>query len=196
MNKDCFVFIGDSLTYGYGVNKTNNWVENLNSLQSLNIINKGINGDTTTNMLNRFTEDVISYYPKKIFIMGGTNDFLSNRPLNSVLENIELMLKESLTITKDVLIGIPPIILKEDAKRLFMPSPTYDYCENQLPLLRKSLIDLCTIYNVNFIDFYKITLENYKSNIFIDGIHLNPRGQTLLLNEFITILKKISDNNN
>ncbi len=196
MNKDCFVFIGDSLTYGYGVNKTNNWVENLNSLQSLNIINKGINGDTTTNMLNRFTEDVISYYPKKIFIMGGTNDFLSNRTLNSVLENIELMLKESLTITKDVLIGIPPIILKEDAKRLFMPSPTYDYCENQLPLLRKSLIDLCTIYNVNFIDFYKITLENYKSNIFIDGIHLNPRGQTLLLNEFITILKKISDNNN
>jgi acyl-CoA thioesterase I len=195
LNKDYFVFIGDSLTYGYGVNKTDNWVENLKSLQSLNIINKGINGDTTTNMLNRFTEDVISYYPKKIFIMGGTNDFLSNRPLNSVLENIELMLKEALTITRDVFIGIPPIILKEDAKRLFMPSPTYDYCENQLPLLRKSLINLCTRYNVNFIDFYKITLENYKSNIFIDGIHLNLKGQTFLLNEFMVILEKLSYNN-
>lgn len=191
MQKNSFVFIGDSLTYGYGVNKNNNWVESLNPFIPLDIINKGINGNTTTDMLNRFTEDVISYSPKKIFIMGGTNDFLSNRSLYSVLDNLELMLKEALTITKDVIIGIPPIIIKEDAYRLFMQSSTYDYCEKQLQLLGKSIIELCNKYTVTYVDFYSLTFKFSSNNIFIDGIHLNNNGQNLLLNEFKQLLKNM-----
>ncbi|MCR1953018.1 GDSL-type esterase/lipase family protein [Clostridium sp. DSM 100503] len=191
MQKNSFVFIGDSLTYGYGVNKNNNWVESLNPFIPLDIINKGINGNTTTDMLNRFTEDVISYSPKKIFIMGGTNDFLSNRSLDSVLDNLELMLKEALTITKDVIIGIPPIIIKEDAYRLFMQSSTYDYCEKQLQLLGKSIIELCNKYTVTYVNFYSLTFKFSSNNIFIDGIHLNNNGQNLLLNEFKQLLKNM-----
>lgn len=193
MIRDSFVFIGDSLTYGYGVNKNINWVESLESFESLEIINKGINGNTTTDMLNRFTEDVMSFYPKKIFIMGGTNDFLSNRSLNSVLDNLELMLKEALPITKDVIIGIPPIILKEDAYRLFMPSSTYDYCEKQLPLLRNSIIELCDKYKVYYVDFYSATFKLLSNNIFTDGIHLNNTGQAVLLNEFKQLLENMDN---
>src|SRR5699024_7369523 len=101
--------------------------KNSNDAKDSNIINKGINGNTTTDMLNRFTEDVTILNPKKIFIMGGTNDLLSNRPINMIIANIELMIKESLTKTKYVIIGIPPKIIKEDAYKLFMPSLTYDY---------------------------------------------------------------------
>lgn len=193
MLKNSFVFIGDSLTYGYGVNKSNNWVERLKPYISLDIINKGINGNTTTDMLNRFTEDVISYYPNKIFIMGGTNDFLSNRSLNTVLDNLELMLKEALTITKDIIIGIPPIIIKEDAYRLFMPSSTYDYCEKQLSLLRHSIIKLCDKYKINYVDFYSLTFKFSSNNIFTDGIHLNNNGQSLLFNEFKQLLKNMDN---
>lgn len=191
MKKDSFVFIGDSITYGYGVNKNHNWVESLMPFTALNIINKGINGNTTVDMLNRFTEDVISFSPTKIFIMGGTNDFLSNRSLNSILDNLELMIKEALNITKDIIIGIPPVILKEDAYKLFMPSSTYDYCEKQLPLLRNSIIDLCKRYKVYYVDFYNTTFKLISKDIFIDGIHLNQKGQTFLLNEFMQVLKKM-----
>lgn len=190
---DYFVFIGDSLTYGYKVSKSVNWVENLKSFQPLTIINKGINGNTTTDMLNRFTEDVVSINPKKIFIMGGSNDFLSNRSLNSVLDNLELMIKESLTITKEIILGIPPMILKEDAKNLFIPSLTYDYCEKQLPLLRDSIIDLCDKYDIYYVDFYTTTSNFSSNNIFIDGIHLNSTGQTLLLEEFKNTLKNMDN---
>lgn len=188
MQYDNFIFIGDSLTFGYGINKNKSWVEsfkNSNSAEYLNIINKGINGNTTTDMLNRFTEDVIMLNPKKIFIMGGTNDLLSNRPLNLIIDNIELMIKESLTKTKYVIIGIPPRIIKEDAYRLFMPSLTYDYCEKNLPLLREKLIDLCKKYKINYVDFYSLTLNLNKEKIFIDGIHFNEIGHKLLLNEFL-----------
>ncbi|MBD7915144.1 GDSL family lipase [Clostridium sp. Sa3CUN1] len=182
-----FVLIGDSLTFGYGVSKSNSWVEGLkNYIISKNInytiFNKGINGNTTTDMLNRFTEDVINLNPNKIFIMGGTNDLLSNRQVSSIVDNIELMIKESLSKTNDIIIGIPPRIIKEDAKRLFMPSLTYDYCEKNLENLKVALINLCNNYNVKFIDFYSLTLNN---NIYIDGIHFNNEGHKIFLEEFI-----------
>ena len=183
-----FVLIGDSLTFGYGINKSNSWVEGLkkhlmsNEL-NYNILNKGINGNTTTDMLNRFTEDVIDLNPNKIFILGGTNDLLSNHSINSIIDNIELMIKEGLSKTKDITIGIPPRIIKEDAKRLFIPSLTYDYCEENLKRLQEDLITICNNYNVKFIDFYSLTLNN--KSIYIDGIHFNSEGHKLFLNEFI-----------
>ncbi|WP_291707808.1 GDSL-type esterase/lipase family protein, partial [Clostridium sp.] len=150
--------------------------------------NKGINGNTTTDMLNRFTEDVTMLSPKAIFIMGGTNDLLSNRPLVQITENIELMLKEALTKTNNIFIGIPPKIIKEDAYRLFMASPTYDYCESNLPKLREELIKLCNNYKVKYIDFYNMSLSLNSSEIFIDGIHFNEEGHKLLFNEFLKAL--------
>lgn len=194
MNYNNFIFIGDSLTFGYGVPKNKNWIELfknyiLSSNIDISVINKGINGNTTTDMLNRFTEDVIMFDPNKIFIMGGSNDLLSNRPISSIISNIELMIIESLSKTKEIIIGIPPRIIKEDAYKLFMPSLTYDYCESNLPNLRNDLINLCKKYSIKYIDFYDLTLKAASNEIFIDGIHLNPRGQRLFFRELIRILQ-------
>ncbi len=193
MNSNNFIFIGDSLTFGYGVPKNKCWIElfkkySLSSNMNFSIINKGINGNTTTDMLNRFTEDVTMLNPKSVFIMGGTNDLLSNRPLNSILDNIELMLKEALTKTNNIFIGIPPRIIKEDAYKLFMPSSTYDYCETNLPKLREGLIKLSKNYKIKYIDFYNMSLILDQKEIFLDGIHFNEKGHKLIFNEFIKIL--------
>ena len=193
MNSNNFIFIGDSLTFGYGVPKNKCWIElfkkySLSSNMNFSIINKGINGNTTTDMLNRFTEDVTMLNPKSVFIMGGTNDLLSNRPLNSILDNIELMLKEALTKTNNIFIGIPPRIIKEDAYKLFMPSSTYDYCETNLPKLREGLIKRSKNYQIKYIDFYNMSLILDQKEIFLDGIHFNEKGHKLIFNEFIKIL--------
>ncbi|WP_394854996.1 GDSL-type esterase/lipase family protein [Clostridium lamae] len=193
MNHNNFIFIGDSLTFGYGVNKNKCWIEILrdsilSSSINLNIINKGINGNTTTDMLNRFTEDVIKLNPYTVFIMGGTNDLLSNRHLSLILDNIELMIKEAQTKTNNIIIGIPPRIVKEDAYRLFMPSSTYDYCENTLPILRDKLIKLCESYKVKYIDFYNLTANLNQKEIYLDGIHLNENGHKILFESFIKML--------
>lgn len=55
-----YVFLGDSLIYGYGVSPRDNWVYKLKNTLNLNLYNKGINGSTTTDMLIRFEEDVLS----------------------------------------------------------------------------------------------------------------------------------------
>ncbi|MBS5939839.1 GDSL family lipase [Clostridium sartagoforme] len=190
MQNKNYVFIGDSLTFGYGVSKNKSWIEFYKEFciekgNNINIINKGINGNTTTDMLNRFTEDVTSLNPSTIFIMGGTNDLLSNRAIDSIIDNIDLMIQESLTCTDSIIIGIPPRIIKEDAYRLFMPSLTYDYCEKSLPKLREILIKLCNKYKLKYIDFYDLTSSINHNEYYIDGIHFNENGHKLLFNEFI-----------
>lgn len=190
MNNDLFIFIGDSLTFGYGVNKTENWVYKLkNSLYS-NILNKGINGNTTVDMLCRFNNDVIANNPKLIFIMGGTNDLLCNRSLTSIIKNLELMITESLSNNCKVIIGIPPVVIGSEAYKLFSPSSTYDYCENTLPKLRDDIISLSQKHNIPYLDFYSITLENKFNNIFNDGIHLNTLGQNILFDFSSNLLLK------
>ena len=178
-----FIFLGDSLTFGYGVPYNESWVYRLSQSCSYKIINKGINGDTTSSMMYRFYTDVTLNNPSKIFIMGGTNDLLLGHPISSIVTNMEELIKDSLKISTEVFIGIPPSIIKEMANKLFIPSPFYSYCENSLPLLRTELIKLCNTYNVNFLDFYSITKEIIDKNIYTDGIHLNFLGNTLLLNK-------------
>ncbi|MGL5378701.1 GDSL-type esterase/lipase family protein [Clostridium sp.] len=188
--KKTTVFIGDSLVYGYGVHKSDNWVSKLNLNSNLNIVNKGINGNTTTDMLFRFNDDVLSQNPNMAFIMGGTNDLLSNRSVSSIVDNIEIMIKDLLRINCTIFLGLPPAIISEDAYKLFYPTDTYLYCEKNLPILREQIIKLSNNYNLKYIDFYSLTLANIKNNIFLDGIHLNPEGQNLLYKEAFDIILK------
>ena len=176
-----YVFLGDSLIFGYGVKPKDNWVNKLKVNYNLNINNKGINGSTSTDMLFRFQNDVVEASPNILFLMAGTNDLLSNRPVSSIIKNIEIMLKEALSHNIKTYIGIPPNIIPQMANKLFMKCDTYDYCKENLILLRKELLNLCKLYSINYIDFYSITENTNKiSNLYLDGIHFNPQGQELL----------------
>lgn len=143
-------------------------------------------------MLNRLYENLLKYKPEITFIMGGTNDLLCGRKVSNIIDNIEEMISDCKSNKSNVIIGIPPIIIKEMAEKLFMPSHLYDYCYISLPQLRTLLIDLCNKNNVPYIDFYTISINNLNKNIFIDGIHLNSLGNILIKDEALRIL---SNNN-
>ena len=65
--KNKYVFLGDSLIFGYGVKPKDNWVNKLKTNCDLDIYNKGINGSTSTDMLVRFQRDVLDISPKFYF---------------------------------------------------------------------------------------------------------------------------------
>ncbi|WP_244833727.1 GDSL-type esterase/lipase family protein [Clostridium sp. BJN0001] len=177
MNKINTIFIGDSLTYGYGVDKKSCWVYKLSKELNISYLNKGLNGDTTSSMLERYYEDVVIYNPKYVFIMGGSNDLLCMRSSSSIIENISLMIKDSIN-KSNILIGIPPCIVSEMAFNLFSPSSSYKYAEKELIVLRKKLIELCIKYKIKYIDFYEETKN--KKELFLDGIHLTKEGHNIL----------------
>lgn len=81
------VFMGDSITEG--------WVSKDPSFfKKNNFAGRGISGQVTSQMLLRFREDVIRLKPKRVIILGGTNDIAENQgpiSLDKVFGNIVSM---------------------------------------------------------------------------------------------------------
>ena len=80
----CVVLIGDSITALWQDAATGK------DLAGLRIVNRGVPGDVTAQMLSRFHHDVIRLSPRVVVIQGGINDFL-RVPLSSTEQNLEAM---------------------------------------------------------------------------------------------------------
>jgi lysophospholipase L1-like esterase len=94
------VFLGDSITEGYGVSRGECWVDGLPEIA----VNHGISGDTTGGMLRRFRAHVLAEHPDRVVIMGGLNDLGEGMEWEKVAENISAM------CTWAVEEGIQPVI--------------------------------------------------------------------------------------
>ena len=89
-NKDNrVVFIGNSITEGWKTNDPEFFSKN-------NYINRGIGGQTTSQMLVRFRPDVIDLKPKLVVILAGINDIAQNNgpiELHDIFGNIVSMVE-------------------------------------------------------------------------------------------------------
>jgi lysophospholipase L1-like esterase len=64
------VFMGDSITAAWGVGDP--------SLFSGGVVDRGISGQTSPQMVVRFYQDVVALHPRAVHIMAGTNDVAGN----------------------------------------------------------------------------------------------------------------------
>jgi lysophospholipase L1-like esterase len=69
VGEDRVVFMGDSITEGWDLQQ---------SFPDKPYINRGISGQTSSQMLFRFRQDVINLKPKVVVILAGTNDIAEN----------------------------------------------------------------------------------------------------------------------
>lgn len=76
-NTPTAVFMGNSITEGW-------WKQRPEFFEKHNFVGRGIGGQTTPQMLIRFTPDVIDLNPKVVVILAGTNDIAGNTGPSSV----------------------------------------------------------------------------------------------------------------
>lgn len=101
-----FVAMGDSLTLGFIPSRlacqpysnflkeyTDNFLKGLGRKDAIKIriINRGVNGDLTSNMLLRFRQDVVDLKPDCVIILGGTNDIGWGFPIEEIFSNLQRM---------------------------------------------------------------------------------------------------------
>ena len=94
------VMMGDSITEG--------WLAADPSIFRNGVVDRGISGQTTAQMLVRFRQDVIDLKPRAVHIMGGTNDiFRDPGPVSAdeVMGNIRSMAELARTHQIRVIIG-------------------------------------------------------------------------------------------
>ncbi|RTR39904.1 arylesterase [Shewanella canadensis] len=99
---------GDSLTYGKGAARGQDYPTMLAGLSQKRVINAGVSGETTTQGLDRLTQLLEYDSPDLLILMEGGNDFLRNQNIGQTKANlaqmIELAQRRSIPV---VLVAVP-----------------------------------------------------------------------------------------
>lgn len=156
--KDKIVFLGDSLTENNELNEL---------LGRDDVVNRGISGDTTANLLNRL-DRITKDHPPKMFLMIGVNDFITKKPVSEVFDNytkIVRRIKEKSPQTE---------IYIQETLRVNNDKSVNKVNNDDVDGLNK---DLKSIDGVTVISMENLS-ENgkLKDEYSLDGIHLNGKG--------------------
>lgn len=84
-DQNAIVFVGDSITEGW---KT---LEHDFAGLGVPVVNRGIGGDTTPNLVYRLEEDVLSLHPRALVILIGTNDLGEHTAPAQIADNLRVL---------------------------------------------------------------------------------------------------------
>jgi len=175
------VAIGDSITYGFPYSPAYSWVAKAAAKCNADILNQGICGETTTEMLARFEQDVVYRRPGIVIIMGGTNDAFAGIGEAEVEQNIRLMAELAAQHSIRPIIGLPiPCCPPRE--------------ENLLAAYRQRIAFFCERSAITMIDFYTPMLDaagRISREMQIDGVHPNEAGYRVMANAAITVLEAV-----
>jgi lysophospholipase L1-like esterase len=165
------VFMGDSIT--------ENWVLADPRFFERGVVNRGIGGQTTPQMLVRFRADVIALKPQVVHIMAGTNDVAGNTGpataqdvKNNIVSMVELARANSIRVA---LGSIPPAAT-------FNWRPQIDPVP-QIRALNAWLRDYAAQNRLEYIDYYAALVGSsgeLKADLGNDGVHPNREGYRIM----------------
>jgi len=84
-DQDAIVFVGDSITEGWHSLK-----QDFADL-GVKVVNRGIGGDTTPNLIYRLQDDVLSLHPRALVILIGTNDLGEHTAPEQIASNLRVL---------------------------------------------------------------------------------------------------------
>jgi len=94
VNIICF---GNSITYGYGANPgEDDYPTHLSKMLNIPVLSAGVDGDTSTDAVDRLKVDVLQRQPLLVIVEFGGNDFLRKVPLEKTVKNMDYIISKSL----------------------------------------------------------------------------------------------------
>ena len=139
-----------------------------------NYCGRGIGGQTSAQMLMRFTADVINLHPKAVVIMAGTNDVAHNTywmEPNKVVDNIVAMCQLARAN------GIVPIISSIPPCNFFMWNPEIKNAGETIIEINKSLMAYAEVNGIVYVDYHTVLTDDqngFPKKLSDDGCHPNP----------------------
>lgn len=171
-----YVFLGDSITAGYDLTKF--YVD-------YPVVNSGIGGYTTDNILERLDKMVYPFNPSKVFLLIGTNDIAQNRSKEHIISNIEKIIdniKNNRKYTEIYVESIYPINSKKEKMR-----------DNKLiDEINKEIKKICKEKDVKYLNIHDSLMDdsgNLKEEYSNDGLHLTKEGYDVVTSKIKPYLK-------
>ena len=156
------IFLGDSIT------EKGDWQ---NALNDSTVINRGVGGDITSDVLRRL-QDITDRNPSKVFILVGINDIRKNLPHAVIVENY-------LKIVREILHKCPATVIYVQAVLPLNPGLFFGSRHRERKARILALNSLLAYHSTGekyiYIDLYQLfaDVEGYlKGKYTYDGLHL------------------------
>ena len=186
------VCIGDSLTYGLGIPVNENWAALLGRELGFEVVNKGVNGDTSGGMLARLERDVLSQKPDIVFIMGGANDFIMGCGLDVVKANIMAIIHQLRALKIKVIVAAQPSCDVFHIRKDWAALADFAYVARMIEQMAAWLEDFCRVFDIPLVsvfDSFSAITAGREQEYYIDGIHPNKKGHRLIADIIIAAVR-------
>jgi lysophospholipase L1-like esterase len=168
------VFMGDSITDGWPLNEY---------FPDRDFVNRGISGQTTSQMLGRMRQDVIRLRPSAVHILAGTNDIARGVPIAAIEDNIAMMAE--LAHAHGIQVILASVL------------PVHDYGQQQNPSFAQTrqrpiekirqvnqwLQHYAKLQGHTYLDYYSQMTDAsgmLNADYADDGLHPNPLGYRIM----------------
>jgi lysophospholipase L1-like esterase len=152
------VFMGDSITEGWGTKGTPGFFDNDK------MVERGISGEVTAQMVLRFRRDVIDLKPKTVVILCGCNDIA----LNQGEYNEDYTFGNIVTMVQLAKANkIKPIVCSVLPAAAFPWRPEVKDSSEKVASLNARLRAYCAENHIKYVDYFPAMVAE-------DGVSLNP----------------------
>ena len=161
------IFLGDSIT--------ENWKLGDPALFSATVLDRGIGGQTTPQILLRFYPDVVALRPRVVHIMAGVNDIMGNTGATSdatIVNNIRAMIDIARAN------GIRVVLARITPAKSFVARPDFDM-RPRIAAVNAQLAQLAKEKRVTIADYAAVLANDeggLKGALGNDGLHPNRDG--------------------
>lgn len=180
---DNILFFGDSLTARYDLDFY---------FPKKNVINKGVGGEKTEDLLERIDKDVYEYNPSKLFVQCGINDIINDIDKEDILLNIRTIItgiKVNRSYAKVYMESLYPV---NEKKVKDSDNEKHRKLNNkQIKEYNEEIKKICEDNNIIYINVFDEMTDkdgNLKELYTDDGLHLTNLGYlklTSILKEYI-----------
>ena len=168
------VFFGDSITDKWTLSQY---------FPDKHYINRGISGQTTSQMLLRFRQDVINLHPDVVVVLAGTNDIAGNTGPISI-EDIEGNITSIAELARAhdialVLSSVTPVNNYTPASQRFFA----DRPPSEILRLNEWMKAYCANTNCYYLDYFHSMVDGsglMKRDLTEDGLHPNDAGYRIM----------------
>ena len=183
--------LGDSLTFGFGASRARRWTTLVEQETGWQVVNRGINGDTTGGMMARLGPEVLDQIGAqreqrlscRILLMGGSNDVFFSGTDAQARANMAGMCQRLMGEGLEPFVGISLPVDWENAPRQWAQVVDFQQAARHMKDYCAWLRQFCGVFGLPVVDFAQDFIGSDGQpihNLFLDGLHPNERGHRLM----------------
>lgn len=178
------IMMGDSITEIWNNTRGSFFGDN-------NILSAGIGGQTSTQMLARFEDDVVKRSPKAVSILCGINDIAQNQ---GYISNEDISSNIASMAAKAAGAGIKVILCSTLPCKKIGWNPSVG---NPAPLvadLNNKIKAIAQMHNYSYLDYYSVLVDDeggLPPKMTTDGVHVTDACYEIMETMFLAKLKEV-----